>query len=142
MKSVYIDMEYLVFAYQDESSENIYYLDTEYGDIRLVNQDLLDLKDLTDELEIMQDKFLYVPRQNKEELLQDLLAFIDSVAESSLKQVLQVGMESPHLVNAFKTILSKHPDELSRFAAYLKAQSEARLLVWLKANAIEPQTKN
>ena len=43
MKSITIDLEYLVFAYRDEETQNIYYLDTEYGEIRLVNRGLSDL---------------------------------------------------------------------------------------------------
>ena len=65
MKSITIDLEYLVFAYRDEETQNIYYLDTEYGEIRLVNRGLSDLKDLTDEIEISHDKFLYIPKTDE-----------------------------------------------------------------------------
>ncbi len=62
-------MKYLLFAYQDDAAENIYYLDTEYGDIRLVNQGLTDLKDLTDELETSASRFLYIPNCLKQNYL-------------------------------------------------------------------------
>jgi hypothetical protein len=137
MKSITIDLEYLVFAYRDEETQNIYYLDTEYGEIRLVNRGLSDLKDLTDEIEISHDKFLYIPKQTKEELIEDLQAFSSSLADAKLKGMLPLAFEHPHVFATYKAILAPRQDELTRLDQFLKDKARARLLIWLKANSVE-----
>jgi hypothetical protein len=133
-------MEYLIFAYQDECPDNIYYLDTEYGEVRLVNQSLADLKDLTNELEIHHDKFLYIPKQSKEVLVEDLKAFIETITDPKLKSILAVGLESPQQLQAFKVILGNEKNQLEKF---LKNLAGKRVADWLAANAlglIEPSS--
>jgi hypothetical protein len=138
-KAIKIDMEYLVFAYQDTCAENLYYLDTEYGEIRLVNRELSDLKDLTDELELSNSRFLYVPKPPKDLLHQDLQAFAASVADHKLGSLLSIGLESPHALAAFRKILSAHEAELARLEAFLISRTNERVLTWLRANGLEPQ---
>lgn len=137
MKKITVDLEYLVFAYRDEEAQNIYYLDTEYGEIRLVNRDLTDLKDLTDEIEISHDKFLYVPKMTKDELMEDLQAFSSSISDPKLKGMLPLAFEHPHVFTTFKAILAPYQSEVVHLEQFLKDQARARLLVWLKANSIE-----
>lgn len=86
MKTISLDFDYLLFAYQDDSPDNIYYLDTEYGDVRLVHRSLKDLRDLTDEIEISHDRFLYIPKGNKEDLLADLHSFFDRIEDPQIKK--------------------------------------------------------
>lgn len=133
-------MEYLVFAYQDEEAQNIYYLDTEYGVIRLVNRQLADLKDLTDEIEIALEKFLYVPKRTREELVENLESFSSSIGDQKLKSLLPLAFENPNVFATLKAILAPYPDELSRLNAFLKDKAQARLIIWLRANSIEPAT--
>lgn len=142
MKTVKIDMDYLLFAFQDEANENIYYLDTEFGDIRLVNQELADLKDLTDELETSGDRFLYIPKLSKTELLADLRCYAQSVTDTKLKDILAVAFESPHVLNAMKIILNKYPDELNRLKAFLHERNSTRVNQWLDANALAAASSN
>ena len=52
-----IDMDRLLFAWRDDFTDNIYYLDIETGDVNLVNRGLLDLKDLTNEIEINRERY-------------------------------------------------------------------------------------
>ncbi len=138
-KPIKIDMPYLIFVYQDTSAENCYYLDTECGEICLVNRELLDLKDLTDEIERTPDKFLYIPKPRHEELIEDLRQFADSVADVKLKNVLAVAFESPHISQAFRTILKPYSDELSRLEQFLNQRIKERVLVWLNANGFAPE---
>lgn len=138
MKTIDIDMEYLVFAYQDEEAQNIYYLDTEYGVIRLVNRQLADLKDLTDEIEIALEKFLYVPKRTREELVENLESFCSSIGDQKLKGLLPLAFESSNVFATLKAILAPYPDELARLNAFLKDKAQARLIIWLRANSIEP----
>ena len=141
MRTVPIDMDYLVFAYQDDSPDNAYYLDTEFGDIRLVNRNLADLKDLTDEIELSQGRFLYVPKPPREEVLEDLHTFVDSLDEPQLKNMLSLAFETPSVTNTFKSILSKHQACKQEFEQFLNEKTLRRLQLWLKANALEPAAR-
>lgn len=138
MKEVPIDMDYLAFAYQDDSPDNIYYLDTEFGDIRLVNKNLSELKDLTDELEKTEGRFLYIPKPSKELLLEDLADFMATIQDDNLKKILPIAFESPHVYETFKSILAKVPEETNRLNAFLQLQTKARVSKWLNANFIKP----
>jgi Uncharacterised protein family (UPF0158) len=138
-KTIKIDMVYLSFAYQDESPDNTYYLDTEYGDICLVNRELLDLKDLTDEIELSRDKFLYIPKPNGKDLIEDLRNFVETVQDAKLKGVLSVAFESPYVMQAFRTILNPHSEELSRFEKFIAKRTRERVIGWLNANGLAPE---
>jgi hypothetical protein len=131
-------MDYLVFAYQDDSPDNAYYLDTEFGDIRLVNRNLSDLKDLTDEIELSQGRFLYIPKPAREELLEDLRAFWETIADPHLKNLLSLAFETPSVSITFKNILAKYPTQLKEFDEHRRKKTLATLTLWLKANALEP----
>jgi Uncharacterised protein family (UPF0158) len=137
MKEVPIDLDYLAFAYQDDSPDNVYYLDTEFGDIRLVNKNLAELKDLTDELEKTEGRFLYIPKPSKELLIEDLGDFMATVQDENLKNILPIAFESPHVYEAFKSILAKTPEEITRLNAFLQLQTKARITKWLNANFIK-----
>jgi hypothetical protein len=136
-----IDFEYLLFAYQDKTQDNAYYLDTKFGDIRLVNRNLNDLKDLTDEVEKGYGRFLYVPKPPKEDLLDDLRTFLNSVEDPKLASLLAIAFESPHVEESFRAILSKEPSQLSRFEEYTKVNVVERVNKWLDANAIKAVPK-
>lgn len=107
MKKIDIDFDYLLFAYQDDSQDNIYYLDTEYGSIRLVHRQLEDLRDLTDEIEIFHDRFLYIPKAGKEEVLNDLRNFMNDIKDAQLSKLLAVAFESPLVLDSFKRLSPK-----------------------------------
>ena len=138
MKKIDLDLEYLIFAYRDEETENVYYLDTEYGEVRFVNRSLTALRDLTDEIEIAREKFLYVPKLTKEELVEDLRAFTATLTHEKIKSMLPLAFENPHVYATYKAILSPYQEELTQLEQFLKEKARGRLLVWLKANFIEP----
>jgi hypothetical protein len=142
MKNISVDMDYLIFAYQDDSPDNAYYLDTEFGDIRLVNRNLSDLKDLTDEIELSQGRFLYVPKPPKEILLSDLRTFWQSITDKHLKDLLALSFETESVASTFKSILSKNPEERKRLDHYLNEKNRARVCLWLQANALDPEGHN
>jgi len=128
----------IIFAWLDESQDNSYYLDKIEGETRMVNRNLIELRDLTDEIERKSTRYLYVPKLTKEDLLEDLNAFLETVERPDLKYVLPIAFESPHKVSAFRKILEKAPDELQRFDEFREKQILRRVEKWLNANGIEP----
>lgn len=136
MSEFRIDMPYLLFAWQDDSPDNAYYLDTESGDVKLVNRNLIELNDLTDEIECNRDRYLYLPKPDPQQLKNDLQDFMLTVADDKLKNVLLLAFESPHVLSSFKKILENTPAELSRLEEFRKARTLTRMNQWLEANRV------
>lgn len=134
---LHIDMEQLVYSFEDESQDNRYYLDRDTGDIRLVHQGLHELRDLTDEIEIERERFLYIPKPDPKKQKDDLRDFIDTVDDDKTKMLLDVAMESPHVLAGFKKILSANPDGESSLKAFLEGRTRLRVRQWLSANFVE-----
>lgn len=131
-----VDMDYLIFAWQDESPDNAYYLDTKFGSVKLVNRHLTDLRDLTDDIEKTRERYLYVPKPERATQIDDLKDFAKTVTDEKLQNVLAVAFESPHVLSAFKKILEKSESDRARLGEFLQERVQKRINTWLKANSV------
>jgi len=134
-----LDLPELTYAWEDDTPDNSYYLDIESGVVKLVNRNLLDLRDLTDEIEQDRHKFLYMPKPSKEQLVLDLKEFWSSVEDDKLRNILSMAFESPHLLSSFKKILEGNSHERARFEQYRQEKTKKRIEEWLKSHAIKYQ---
>ena len=134
MQKLCADMDLLTLAWEDESPDNLYYLDTRSGVVKLVHKHLFDLRDLTDEIERDRERFLYVPKPDKGEMRKDLRNYMSKVKTQSLLPVLEMAFESPHSYMAFHKILEKEPPELKLFLADREKLVRERIDQWLAAN--------
>lgn len=137
MNKLQVDLEYLLFAWQDESPDSAYYLDSETGSVLLVQRDLDELDELKDAIELQPNRYLYVPKPDPSQLPMDLSDFIFTVADRHLKDLLSVAYEGTNRLAACKSILAKQPDELKRWEAFRKDAVRERVRRWLAANDIE-----
>jgi hypothetical protein len=137
VESVNLNLSELVFAWQDDSQDNAYYLDIESGVVKLVNRNLLDIRDLTDEIEQDRHKFLYMPKPEKETLILDLKEFWSSVQDSKLRNILSMAFESAHVLSSFKKILESSPDEAKRFEEVRLNKTRKRIEEWLNSHALK-----
>ncbi|CAN5598725.1 hypothetical protein BH10CYA1_BH10CYA1_11040 [soil metagenome] len=135
--SLNLELSELVFAWQDDTQDNAYYLDIESGVVKLVNRNLLDLRDLTDEIEQDRHKFLYIPKPEKEKLVLDLKEFWSTVEDDKLRNILSMAFESPHLLASFRKILEGTPSELTRFEEYRQNKTKMRIEEWLNSHALK-----
>jgi len=131
-----LDMKYLVFAWQDESPDHNYYLDTEQGSVQFLERDLKDLRDLTDELETHSQRYLYLPKPNLAELKADIIDFIATITDTHLKNIATIAFESPDISGAFKKILAGK-EELDRWLEFRDNRVRERIHEWLKANFVQ-----
>lgn len=137
MRNIAIDMEQLVFSFLDDAPDNLYYLDLDNGDVRLVHRELSDLRDLTDEIEHERDRFLYIPRPDAKKAKEDLRDFIDTVDDGKTKVLLDVAIDSPHALSGFKKILKDKYGSAAELESFLKARTMLRIKQWLEANSLE-----
>lgn len=131
-----IDMDYLIFAWQDESPGNAYYLDKQTGDVELVQQGLIDLDELTDEIEMNRERYLYIPKPQPTELREDINLFAETVTDPELCRLLPVALEAANLLPALKKVLSRVPQELKRWEEFRARQVRVRIERWLAANCV------
>jgi hypothetical protein len=133
---VEFDLPALLLAWQDDSPDNSYYLDTTTGAVRMVNPNLFDLKELTDEIERHKYRYLYLPKPQRGELRDNLKDFQKTVEDAALVRILDMAFESPHPLEAFIKILSSKPEELARFKEFRESRALLRLKQWLQANSL------
>jgi hypothetical protein len=133
---VEFDLPALLLAWQDDSPDNSYYLDTTSGAVRMVNPNLFDLKELTDEIERHKYRYLYLPKPQRGELRDNLKDFQKTVEDAALVRILDMAFESPHPLEAFIKILSSNPEQLARFKEFRESRALLRLKQWLQANSL------
>lgn len=129
-------MDALIFAWEDDSEGNAYYLDKETGNVELVQQGLIDLDDLTDEIEHNRERYLYLPKPDHGELRADLDDFVGTVFDPELVRLLPVVLESPNVLSALKTVLARNQQELQRWERFRNERVQARIEKWLAANFV------
>ncbi len=127
-------MPSLLLAWEDEAPDNLYYLDTRTGVVKLVHQHLFELRDLTDEIEKNRERFLYIPKPDRPAMRKDLRNYMSKVKSESLLPILEMAFESPHSYMAFRKILEKDSAELSRFLTDRDQLIRSRIDEWLAAN--------
>ena len=137
VKKVPVEIDRLIFAYRDPSQDNIYYLDLETGEVRLVNRTLDDVKDLTDEIEIERNRFLYLPKPDRNQIKEDLKDFMKSIDNQEQLRVLEMAFESPHVYASFLKILEKDKEKLDELEDFIIGRTRIRVFKWLEANCIE-----
>lgn len=135
-RNVEFEIERLIFAWRDDSPDNIYYLDLVTGEIQLVNRTLDDVKDLTDEIELERNRYLYLPKPERDQLKNDLRDFMSTIEDQSLLRILEMAFESPHVYSSFLKILDKRVEEKERLQEFIDSRSRMRVLQWLEANCI------
>ena len=135
-RNVDFDLSRLIFAWRDDAIDNIYYLDLETGEVQLVNRTLDDVKDLTDEIELERNRFLYLPKPERDQLKNDLRDFMETIDDKDFLRILEMAFESPHVYSSFLKILDKKEKEKDRLQEFLTSRSRMRVIQWLEANCI------
>ena len=118
-RNVDFEMDRLIYAWRDDSPDNLYYLDLETGEIQLVNRTLEDVKDLTDEIELERNRYLYLPKPERDQVKNDLRDFMSTIEDQSLLRILEMAFESPHVYSSFLKILDKDESEKERLQEFI-----------------------
>lgn len=133
-----LDLDYLLEVFQDDQSENLYYLDKDSGQIQLVRRDLDDLKDLTEEIELQRSRYLYIPKQSSEHIRKDIEHFKTMIDDSKVVLLLDLALDMPHKDEAVKKVLKSHPEILSQWLNFRADKVRTRVLEWLAINDLAP----
>jgi hypothetical protein len=138
VEELQIDLNYLVFAWQDDSPDTAYYLDSDTGSVVLVQRDLEDVDELREEIELHPNRFLYVPKPDPLQPELDLSDYVFTVSDVQLRQKLEVAEEGRDKFRSCKKILQEHPEELARWEKWREDAVRERVRKWLFAHNLQP----
>jgi hypothetical protein len=137
MEQLQIDFEYLVWAWQDDSPDTAYYLDSDTGSVVLVQRDLDDLDELREEIELHPNRYLYVPKPDALQPELDLSDYIFTVTQPDLRQQLEVAEQGRDKFRSCKKILQEYPEELARWEKWQQDAIRERVRKWLHAHNLQ-----
>lgn len=144
LRTLPVDLEELSIAFESFGADVQWYLDTETGDVILLNReyDPAEHKGLTPaEIESNGKRFVAVPRSDSFALVGDMLAFAKEVADAQLKESLQLALSAPRPSKYFKMALSWLPEQQSRWHAFRLEACRGRVKGWLEQQGIQPSPR-
>jgi Uncharacterised protein family (UPF0158) len=140
-RAVPIDLDEVGAALDDGSWEHTYYLDTQTGEVLLVSE-LWDPGEARRQRAAVEaapmGRYLEVPRSDSRAGYRDLEAFIATVADERVQEVLEVAIQGKGAFRRFKDVLGRYPAEQTRWFAFRAARLEARARAWLADEGLEP----
>jgi hypothetical protein len=155
MKRLEVDVFELIFALENSSWENRYYLDLKTGEIIMLTSEELGYVDEPPDRplpewqqetvkraeEIWLDdgkRYVGVPESDSRRAYGDMKDFIATVEDEHLRGMLQVAVQGRGAFRRFKDMLYHYPRERERWFHFSDAQARRRALDWLESQGIEP----
>ena len=128
-----IDLDQLCEAMEDGSFEDAYFLDLETGDILFIPKDTDDeeTEKLKDRIEEEFDRYERIPKAESHEGYQDMVAFIATVEDEHLVELLEVAINGKGAFRRFKDVLLNYPEKRERWFQFKDDRIEERAREWL-----------
>ncbi len=83
-------------------------------------------------------RFIEIPQADSREGYEVMEAFIETVAQSHLQELLQVAIRGKGAFRRFKDVLAAHPQERERWFQFHDERLHQRVLDWLETEGILP----
>lgn len=142
-RKVRVDVDELRFAMEDASYEHRYFLDIVTGDVILISEWSDDDDDTRENLEKIDEavpgRYLEVPRVESREGYEDMQAFIDTISDERLRELLHVAIQGRGAFRRFKDVLARHSVEQEQWFDFQKARLDSRARDWLADEGYEPE---
>jgi len=132
-KTLKIDLDELYDAMENSSYEVEYYLDLETGEILFVSEDMDDVETvkMKNQIEEELDRYEPIPKAESYEGYRDMQAFIATVEDGHLAELLEVAINGKGAFRRFKDVLLNYPEERERWFKFKDDRMEERALEWL-----------
>jgi len=132
-KILHIDLDELCNALDNSSFENNYYLDLETGEILFLSEFMDDEESekLKEQIEEDFDRYEPIPRAESHEGYRDMVAFIDTIENEHLVELLEVAISGKGAFRRFKDVLLNYPEERQRWFRFRDERIEERAIEWL-----------
>jgi hypothetical protein len=83
-------------------------------------------------------RYLELPRAESRDGYEDMQAFIDTVDDTHLQELLGVAIQGRGAFRRFKDALARHPAEQQRWFEFQTARLDARAREWLAERGLSP----
>ena len=132
-KTLKIDLDELYDAMENSSYEVEYYLDLETGEILFVSEGMDDEETgkLKNQIEEELDRYEPIPKAESYEGYRDMQAFIATVEDDHLAELLEVAINGKGAFRRFKDVLLNYPEERERWFQFKDDRMKERALEWL-----------
>ena len=132
-KTLKIDLDELYDAMENSSYEVEYYLDLETGEILFVSEGMDDEETGKLKIQIGEelDRYELIPKAESYEGYRDMQAFITTVEDDHLSELLEVAINGKGAFRRFKDVLLNYPEERERWFQFKDDRMKERALEWL-----------
>ena len=132
-KTLKIGLDELYSAMENSSYEVEYYLDLETGEILFVSEGMDDEETGKLKIQIGEelDRYELIPKVESYEGYRDMQAFIATVEDDHLSELLEVAINGKGAFRRFKDVLLNYPEERERLFQFKDDRMKERALEWL-----------
>ena len=123
---VSVDLGELSWAREDHRDERIHHLDLDTGEVLPYHEDVE-----------VGPRCLEVPRPEPGEGYRDMVDFIDTVDDATLRAMLSVAVRGPGAFRRFKDVLLEFPGERDRWFEFKDGRTRGRLEEWLEGEGVQ-----
>ena len=118
---------------ENNSYEVEYYLDLETGEILFVSEDMDDVETVKMKNQIEEElgRYELIPKAESYEGYRDMQAFITTVEDDHLSELLEVAINGKGAFRRFKDVLLNYPEERERWFQFKDDRMKERALEWL-----------
>ena len=134
-KTLKIGLDELYDAMENSSYEVEYYLDLETGEILFVSEGMDDEETgkLKNQIEEELDRYELIPKAESYEGYRDMQAFIATVEDDHLSELLEVAINGKGAFRRFKDVLLNYPKEREKWFEFKDARIQEQALEWLES---------
>ena len=120
-------------AMEDSSYEHEYYLDLDTGEILFLSEYMDDeeTEPLRDRIDDDPERYEAIPKAESHEGYRDMQAFIETVDNEHLAELLEVAIAGKGAFRRFKDVLLNYPEEREKWFQFKNDRVEERVLDWL-----------
>lgn len=140
-RKVHIDLDGVIAAFEDSDYDKTHYLDLVEGEVlALMESDFEeeDLHPMAAEVESHPDRYLAVPRFDRDDMLEDLASYVQDVKEEAVREKLERALEQGLGGGGVEELFDGHPDLARGWTGYYRDCLRGRVLEWLGEQGVEP----
>ena len=132
-KTLKIGLDELYSAMENSSYQVEYYLDLETGKILFVSECMDDVETVKMKNQIEEElgRYELIPKAESYEGYRDMQAFITTVEDDHLSELLEVAINGKGAFRRFKDVLLNYPEERERWFQFKDDRMKERALEWL-----------
>jgi hypothetical protein len=85
------------------------------------------------------NRYRMIPKPDSREGYRDMQAYISSLEDDQLREVLEVAIRGSGAFRRFKEVLHRYPEAQKNWYAFKNDREQPRILDWLASEGIEPE---